>query len=72
MILPLLSTHISLPRRTPAAVPNANAIRPRATIFSVLIFRNASALVVAPTAVSYTHLDVYKRQTTGTAVPPIC
>ena len=31
--------------------PTMNAIKPRATIFNVVIFRNASALVVAPTEV---------------------
>ncbi len=49
--LPWVAIHISLPKSTPAAVPNANAIKPRATIFKVSQFRNASALVVAPTEV---------------------
>ena len=47
----LQSLHIILPNNTPAAVPNANAIRPSNTIFNVLVFRNASALVDAPTDV---------------------
>ena len=51
LTLPFVSTHISLPKSTPAAVPNINAIRPNTTILIVSQFRNASALVVAPTEV---------------------
>jgi hypothetical protein len=40
-----------LPKRTPAAVPNIKATRPSPTILRVSQFRNASALVVAPTEV---------------------
>ena len=49
--LPPVSLHINLPNRVPAAVPNAKATRPNATIFNVSTFKNASALVVAPTDV---------------------
>ena len=49
--LPCVALHIILPNSTPAAVPNANATRPNATIFKVSRFKNASALVVAPTDV---------------------
>ena len=49
--LPFVITHISLPNSTPAAVPNANATRPRTTILSVLALRKAAAEVVAPTLV---------------------
>ena len=52
---------MSLPKRTPAAVPNANATRPRNTILSVLILRNASALVDAPTEVPSKITTIYIR-----------
>ena len=48
-----------LPNTTPAAVPNANAIRPNTTIFNVSKFRNASALVVAPTDVPSRITTIY-------------
>src|SRR5699024_8968001 len=51
LILPPESLHISLPSITPPKVPNANATRPRITILIVSRFRNASALVEAPTDV---------------------
>ena len=41
------------------AVPNANATRPRNTILSVLILRNASALVDAPTEVPSKITTIY-------------
>ena len=44
-----------------SAVPNANAIRPRITILIVSQFRNASALVVAPTEVPRTITTIYIR-----------
>ena len=46
-----MATHISFPNNTPAAVPTANATKPNTTIFNVATFKNASALVVAPTLV---------------------
>ena len=49
--MPFVRKHNSLPNRTPAAVPNINAISPSATIFNVVVFKNASALVDAPTEV---------------------
>ena len=59
LILPWVALHIILPNRTPAAVPNAKAIRPNATIFKVSQFRNASALVVAPTEVPRRITTIY-------------
>ena len=40
LILPWVALHSTFPNRTPPAVPNTNAIRPRATIFKVLTFKN--------------------------------
>ena len=51
LTLPLVARHISLPNKTPPAVPTAKATRPSPTILSVSTFKNASALVVAPTDV---------------------
>jgi hypothetical protein len=59
LILPPVSLHMSLPNNTPAAVPNANAISPSITILIVLRFRNASALVVAPTDVPSSMTTMY-------------
>ena len=59
--LPWVMMHINLPNNTPAAVPNANATRPSATIFSVSQLRNASALVVAPTEVPSRITTMYIR-----------
>ena len=50
---------ISLPKRTPAAVPNINATNPNPTILSVSQFKNASALVVAPTDVPSKITTIY-------------
>ena len=41
LTLPCVALHIILPNKTPAAVPNANAISPSATIFKVSRLRNA-------------------------------
>ena len=49
--MPLVIQHNNLPNKTPAAVPTINATRPNTTIFKVLAFKKASALVVAPTEV---------------------
>ena len=51
LILPFVILHNSLPNNTPAAVPNMNATKPKNTIFNVVTFKNASALVDAPTDV---------------------
>ena len=52
---------MSLPKITPAAVPNANAISPRITILIVVTFKNLSALVVAPTERPRTITTMYIR-----------
>ena len=57
--LPPVILHISLPNSTPAAVPKQKAIRPRKTILIVLIFKKASALVVAPTEVPNRMTTIY-------------
>ena len=59
LILPFVTLHITLPITTPAAVPNANATRPRITILIVFIFKKASALVVAPTLVPSNITTIY-------------
>ena len=59
--MPWVALHISLPNRTPAAVPNMNAISPSPTILRVSQFRNASALVVAPTEVPSRITTIYIR-----------
>ena len=59
LTLPFVTRHISLPSSTPAAVPKAKAIRPRATIFSVSAVRKASALAVAPTEVPSRITTIY-------------
>ena len=41
LTLPPVTLHMSLPKITPAAVPNANAISPRITILIVVTFKNA-------------------------------
>ena len=61
LTLPCVTRHIILPNNTPAAVPNANAISPNATIFNVSRLRNASALVVAPTDVPRIITTMYIR-----------
>ena len=50
---------MSFPSRTPAAVPNMNAISPKATIFKVVALRKASADVVAPTDVPSSMTTIY-------------
>ena len=59
LTLPFVAMHISLPKSTPAAVPNAKAISPSATIFKVSTFKKASALVVAPTEVPSRITTIY-------------
>ena len=49
--MPFVMKQSNLPNNTPAAVPNINAMSPSATIFKVVAFKNASALVDAPTDV---------------------
>ena len=49
----------NLPNNTPAAVPNMNATRPRITILIVVQFKNASALVEAPTDVPSKITTIY-------------
>ena len=56
---PPVTLHISLPNNTPAAVPNANATSPSTTILIVSQFKNASALVVAPTEVPSRITTIY-------------
>lgn len=51
--------HNNLPNNTPAAVPNMNATRPRITILMVVQFKNASALVEAPTDVPSKITTIY-------------
>ena len=51
--------HNTLPKSTPAAVPNTKATSPRITILMVVIFKNASALVVAPTEVPSKITTIY-------------
>jgi hypothetical protein len=57
LIFPFVTLQRSLPNKVPAAVPHINATSPRITILIVLQFKNASALVEAPT-------DVPRRITT--------
>jgi len=59
--LPFVKKHKSFPKSTPAAVPTMNAIRPRITILIVLILRNDSALVEAPTDVPSKITTMYIR-----------
>ena len=59
LIFPPESLHINFPRSTPPAVPTAKATRPRTTILRVDAFRNASALVVAPTEVPSRITTIY-------------
>ena len=54
----------SLPSIHPPNVPIANATRPKTTIFRVSAFKNASALVEAPT-------DVHCRAVLGLPIPGI-
>ena len=50
LTLPPVTLHMSLPKITPAAVPNANAIRPKDNdLDGMQRLRKLSALVVAPT-----------------------
>ena len=49
LIFPPVILQRSFPKRTPPMVPKQNATRPRTTILTVVAFKNASALVVAPT-----------------------
>ena len=59
LTLPPVATHMIFPKITPAKVPNANATRPRTTILMVLMLRNASAEVVAPTLVQRKMTTIY-------------
>ena len=49
LMLTSMSLFMSLARRTPDAVPMANAATPRVRIAKVSIFKNCSAVAVAPT-----------------------
>ena len=49
LTLPFVAAHISLPNRTPPAVPRQNAIRPRRIIFSVFNCKKTLPVAVAPT-----------------------
>ena len=61
LIFPPVILQRSLPKSTPPMVPKINAVRPRATILMVVTFKNASALVVAPTEVPSRITTIYIR-----------
>ena len=57
--LPFVNLYISLPIRTPAAVPIEKAKRPRTMIFMVVSDKNYSPFALAPTVTPKSMVTMY-------------